>query len=253
MNKPMLLLRHRNIELIVKADQIISRRLANLLDGIVTFMDRIMIPRPDSGKLTIKIYPDADQPYCNVKERVIILAPKSILKWSQISYQFAHEYLHWIIGSPWPGQKYLWLEESFCEASSLLVSENLSNIKFTDATLNSSINRADFDKYYLDAISAKQILWPLFDVLDSKDADGILPSLLRSEETALSRPHLQFLAVQLLALLKGDLSRWPDVHQLSRFSNGATLRENLSESAVNSNSDLWTQVLLIFDNCTQSR
>ena len=145
------------------------------------------------------------------------------------------------------------LEQAKQEADSATTSINDLKAKFTDATLNSSINRADFDKYYLDAISAKQILWPLFDVLDSKDADGILPSLLRSEETALSRPHLQFLAVQLLALLKGDLSRWPDVHQLSRFSNGATLRENLSESAVNSNSDLWTQVLLIFDNCTQSR
>lgn len=85
--------------------------------------------------------------------------------WSQIAYQFSHEFCHLLIGSPVP-QKMRWFEESICELSSLFFMEQLAIVWAKSGILGHPEYAGSFISYCDNRMNSVSNLQNLLDVSD---------------------------------------------------------------------------------------
>lgn len=85
--------------------------------------------------------------------------------WSQIAYQFSHEFCHLLIGSLVP-QKMRWFEESICELSSLFFMEQLAIVWKTKRIFNNSEYATSLISYCANYMNSATDLQNLLDVSD---------------------------------------------------------------------------------------
>ena len=85
--------------------------------------------------------------------------------WSQIAYQFSHEFCHLLIGNPVP-QKMRWFEESICELSSLFFMEQLAIVWAKSGILGHPEYAGSFISYCDNRMNSVSNLQNLLDVSD---------------------------------------------------------------------------------------
>lgn len=216
------------------------RILSRLFDAI---MQNLEFHMNIKGRLPLKIQimSIAENPEARVKQNLIILASTSLLRRAQAAYQFSHEYCHWLIN----GEKtrYLWLEESICEATAQFIISELPHMNLHDKALMSPLNKRTFITYQ----GSPDVAYWKMDArfLDSPGAEQTLKSL-HFEETSNVRPHITYLANQITPLLRQDKSRFRDVPLLGTVSDSMSFEGILKGLATRGETDLWIKVSKIF-------
>lgn len=191
--------------------------------------------------LTIWILSSVNNPGTFQKLNLIVIQSTDLLRHAQAAYQFAHEYCHWLIN----GEKtrYLWLEESICEATAQFIISELPHMNLHDKTLMSPLNKRTFITYQ----GSPDVAYWKMDArfLDSPGAEQTLKSL-HFEETSNVRPHITYLANQITPLLRQDKSRFRDVPLLGTVSDSMSFEGILKGLATRGETDLWIKVSKIF-------
>lgn len=137
----------------------------------------------------------------------LIANPKT---WHQTVYQFAHEYMHYLIQRPYdrnnPNEPFAWFEESLCELSSLYILSRMEQLDYKNPYVNNY--RHKFKSYADDALANNGFSYA-----------GSLTDLILDNEAVLSRKRddrdrNRAVAEKLLPYFLADRNLWRSVRYL---------------------------------------
>lgn len=184
---------------------------ANITDAQLSIMITLNVIASDMHELigsnnlikpVVTLSKSLSKPYTSSDYTNIYLAVDENSHLGQIVYQFAHEYCHYIIRSPWPSPRDAWLEEAVCETSSRYW---LRKCSFLFPTLKSYFSD------YLALVTKTNMIGTPWNQL-TNEASPLLSSMRENHEL---REPQRFIAKNLLTCLsESDL---PDFLLLSQF------------------------------------
>lgn len=140
--------------------------------------------------------------------------------WSQLIYQFTHEYCHRLISSP--ALNSLWLEEVICECASRFFLKKLGHANLKNKWLKEY--QFNFIKYSNDRSNTQlESAWNLQKLIYTNSIE-----MLNSENTASERPHLNFTSSKIMPIFNSHPDLWSDVIDLKEFSDEKSIKENIN-------------------------
>lgn len=137
--------------------------------------------------------------------------------WNQVIYQFAHEYMHYLIQRSYdrnnPNEPFAWFEESLCELSSLYILSRMEQLDYKKPYVNDY--RHKFKSYADNALANSRFSYV-----------GSLTDLILDNEVILSRKRddrdrNRAVAEKLLPYFLADRSLWRSVRYLRMIDDAA--------------------------------
>ncbi|QAR35370.1 hypothetical protein [Latilactobacillus curvatus] len=142
--------------------------------------------------------------------------------WSQLIYQFAHEYCHRLIDSPFPSLNSLWFEEAICESSSRFFLKKMGITNLKDKILQKY--KFNFIEYSNSLYNSNmETPWSTNQIFLNND----ILKRLNIETTAPKRPYLNFLSTKITPIFSAHPDLWANVKDIRYFSNENSIQENI--------------------------
>lgn len=159
-----------------------------------------------------------DGPVTYIPQKIILLSSKDRY-WSQLAYQFAHEYCHFQINGAVPRQL-RWFEESLCELASYFFLPRISKLWEVQPPYPNWKSYAHCFEDYV--ILDKQKAVP-FDLNLSRDTQ--MQEYLTQNEY--DRFKNAFVAISLESIFEDMPSLWSSVHFISHIPEHLTFEESI--------------------------
>lgn len=192
--------------------------------------------------LSIHVSETFDCPMClpGRPDTRIRLSLNDLTHWAQVVYQFAHEYCHAFINSPYIPKALQdeWFEEVICECASRYTLYQLN-----EDPLAKKIYQDSF-KEYSDELFLKRNAKKI-DAKELLVEDSPLQREVRNNHE--DRPVFDFLANRIYPIIEDDPTVWQSVPLLAQFSDSNTFKQNLEFWKTNSHKENQTSIQRIID------
>lgn len=161
----------------------------------------------------------ADSPETKRPIKTIILKV-GYLYWSQISFQFSHEFCHFLIPTEVP-ENLRWFEESICETSSLFFMRKFSSIWENESILGCP----QYSQNLLEYVQLRTNDYESFDLTELFDDSSSISTYFKNEKY--DRAKNLFVAINLLPIFEEQPILWKFVPLLSMVKPELSFRESL--------------------------
>ncbi|KHO13117.1 hypothetical protein OA78_0865 [Latilactobacillus curvatus] len=214
---------HPNITLMSNAQKPESiDSAADYISIIINTMNKFFNKKL-SEDLTVNIEPNFPGPKImkfSQSHKAIFLTPSNNLSWSQIAYQFSHEYCHALINSTYTDERYLWVEESFCETASKFMLTELSNISYSNPFYERyKLNFAEYLNTPCNLSPSNP--WNIHDL------EHYQTELTLESHNHTNRPLIDYVSTKLITILTKNPALWSDITYIAKFSTEKSLEDNI--------------------------